>query len=119
MRLFTFSFSCFDRKCFLTCREMDSAKKFKGSLNCALADCGGLFWENVSDSQIQALLRDMTKKYFIEGGKTYTAVTAVGRQPLQEEIVDPRHPEINHNPENDIYVFNESVQVCCQKQKCM
>lgn len=98
---------------------MDSAKKFKGSLNCALADCGGLFWENVSDSQIQALLRDMTKKYFIEGGKTYTVVTAVGRQPFQEAIVDPRHPEYNHNPEKDIYVFNESVQVCYEEQNCM
>jgi hypothetical protein len=88
---------------------MDSAKKFKGSLNCALADCGGLFWENISDSQIQALLRDMTRKYFVSRGKTYTAVTAVGRQPLQDGIVDSRDPEYSHNPEEDIYVFNEII----------
>ncbi len=37
--------------------------------------------------------------------KTYTAVTAVGRQPLQDAIVDPRNPEYNHNPVKKTYIF--------------
>ena len=35
---------------------MDSAKKFKSSWNNALADCGGVFWEDVKDVQLQGLL---------------------------------------------------------------
>ncbi len=45
------------------------SQKVQGLVECALADCGGLFWENISDSQIQALLRDMTRKYFVSRGK--------------------------------------------------
>ena len=83
---------------------MDSVKKFKNALNNALADCGGLFWEDVKDSQLQALLRKMTQKFFLNGGKRQKAVTIVGRQTVAEDV------ELHH-PENDVYVFNEFVQV--------
>ena len=83
---------------------MDAAKKFKSSLNNALADCGGVFWEDVKDVQLQGLLKTMTRNYFLQNGKVHKAVTTVGRQPIEISIKD-------HLPEQDIYVFNESVQV--------
>ena len=84
---------------------MESAKKFKSELNNALADFGGIFWEDVKDSQLQAPLRDMTRKYFINNGKVMKAVTVVGRQSIEAKIEE-------HNPEDDAYVFNQLVQVC-------
>ena len=85
---------------------MDSSKKFKNALNNALADCGGLFWEDVTDSQLQALLRHMTKKFFLNDGKEQKAVTVVGRQTVAENLIE------QHQPQDDVYVFNEFVQVC-------
>lgn len=86
---------------------MDSARKFKNALNHALADCGGVFWEDVKDVQLQTLLKTMTRKFFLNDGKVQKAVTIVGRQ---TEITGD-----NYDPEEDIYVFNESVQVGCIK----
>lgn len=83
---------------------MDSAKKFKNALNNALADCAGVFWEDVKDVQLQGLLKTMTRQYFLDDGKVQKAVTIVGRQHVDM-------PPKNHLPENDIYVFNESIQV--------
>lgn len=87
---------------------MDSSEKFKNALNQALADCGGVFWEDVKDAQLQALLKKMTKKFFIDDGKVQKAVTIVGRQTVETN-------GCNHNPENDVYVFNDSVQASCVK----
>ena len=69
----------------------------------ALADCGGLFWEDVTDSQLQALLRNMTRKFFLNDGKEQKAVTVVGRQTVAENLIERHQPEV--------YVFNEFVQV--------
>ena len=91
---------------------MDSAKKFKNALNNALADCGGIFWEDVTDSQLQALLRQMTQKYFLNDGKQQKAVTVVGRQMVSENLLG------QHQPENDVYVFNEFVQVRTYSSFC-
>ena len=98
-------FACFHRKCFISCQNLDSAKKFKSTLNQALADCGGVFWEDIKDSQLESLLKDMTREYFINGGKAKKAVTVVGRQGILK-------PRSKRQPENDVYVFNESLQVC-------
>lgn len=83
---------------------MDSAKKIKNALNNALADCKGVFWEDVKDVQLQGLLKTMTRQYFLDDGKVQKAVTIVGRQPVDT-------PPKNHLPENDVYVFKESIQV--------
>lgn len=91
------------RMCFVSCKDLDSSKKFKSSLNSALADCGGVFWEDVKDSQLQNLLKQMTRTYFSESGRIKTAVTNVGRQPIDNQE--------HHIPEEDIYVFNENIQV--------
>lgn len=95
----------FYRKCFLTCRDMESAKKFKSEINSALADSGGVFWEDVKDSQLQAFLRDMTREFFLDNGQVKKAVTIVGRQSITGKIEE-------HNPEDDVYVFSDKVQVC-------
>ncbi|CAB3994822.1 Hypothetical predicted protein [Paramuricea clavata] len=58
------------KKCFISCTNLDSAKKFKNALNQALADCGGVFWDDIKDYQLQSLLRDMSREYFINGGKS-------------------------------------------------
>lgn len=89
--------------CFVSCKDLDSAKKFKSCLNEALADSGGVFWDDVKDNQLQCLLKDMTQKYFLNDGMIKKAVLNVGRQPFQTIQ--------NHKPEDDTYVFNEKVQV--------
>jgi hypothetical protein len=81
---------------------MDSAKKFKSALNIALADNGGVIWEDVKDVQLQGLLKRLTRNFFLANGKTMKAATTVGRQTCAG---------INHFPEEDVYVFNEQVQV--------
>ena len=83
---------------------MDSSKKFKNALNSALADCGSLFWEDVMDFELQALLRNMTRTFFLNDGKEQKAVTVVGRQTVAEDLIE------QHQPEDDVYVFNEFVQ---------
>ena len=65
--------SLFYRRCFISCQNLDSAKKFKNAINQALADCGGVFWEDIKDFQLQSLLRKMTRDYFINGGKAKKA----------------------------------------------
>ena len=87
---------------------MESAKKFKSELNNALADCGGIFWEDVKDPQLQALLRSTTRDYFINNGVVKKAVTVVGHQSIKGKIAE-------HNPEDDVHVFNQFVQVCIHK----
>lgn len=87
----------------MSCKDLDSSKKFKSALNDALAGSGGVFWEDIKDTQLQLLLKDMTKKYFLDGGRVRKAVTNVGRQPVLETK--------DHMPEKDIYVFNETDQV--------
>ena len=91
----------------MPCQLLDSAKKFKSVLNQALAEHGSVFWEDIKDAPLQALLKTMTKEYFVNGGKTKNAVTVVGRQG------SPR-PGQRREPEEDVYVFSKSVQVCIQ-----
>ena len=83
-------------------------KKIKSEFNNALVDCRGIFWEDVKDQQLQALLRSMTREYFINNGVVKKAVTVVGRQAIKGKIAE-------HNPEEDVYVFNQFVQVCTHK----
>ena len=47
----------------------------------------------------------MSREYFINGGKSKKAVTVVGRQGFVKRGV-------KRDPQKDIYVLNESVQVC-------
>lgn len=60
-----------------------------------LADCGGVFWDDVKDCQLESLLRDMSHKYFINGGKSKKGVTVVGRQGFVKRGV-------KQNPQEDI-----------------
>ena len=64
-----------------------------------------MFWDDVKDYQLQSLLRDMSREYFINGGKSKKAVTVVGRQGFVKRGV-------KRDPQKDVYVLNESVQVC-------
>ena len=47
----------------------------------------------------------MTRKFFLNDGKEQKAVTVVGRQTVAEDLIE------QHQPEDDVYVFNEFVQV--------
>lgn len=84
---------------------MDSAKKFKNALNNGLADYGGVFLGDIKDYQLQPLLKNMSRNLFLDHGKIQKTVTVVGRQFVDMHMDD-------HNPEDDVYVFNETVQVC-------
>ena len=53
---------------------------------------------------LQALLRHMTQTFLLNDSKQQKAVMVVGRQTMAEIE--------QHLPENDVYVFNEFVQVC-------
>ena len=91
----------------MPCQLLDSAKKLKNVLNQALAEYDGVFWEDIKDAPLQALIKTMTREYFINGGKTKNAVTAVGRQGSIK-------PGQRREPEDDMCVFNKSVQVSIQ-----
>jgi hypothetical protein len=47
----------------------------------------------------------MTQNIFLNIGKEQKAVTVVGRHTVAENLIE------QHLPENDVYVFNEFVQV--------
>ena len=94
----------------MSCRDLDSAKRFKNVLSNALAEFGGVFWEDVKDSQLQSYLKNMSRDFFLEDGKIQKAVTVVGRQNM-ETLMENLKNNINHNPEDDVYVFNEYTQI--------
>ena len=82
----------------MTCEEMISLKSFTIGVNRMFAARGGVMWEKVNDSQL--------RQYLISELERFNAQQGAAKKVMKAAIT------IGKQPDSDMYVLAEDIQVC-------
>ncbi|CAB4020744.1 Hypothetical predicted protein, partial [Paramuricea clavata] len=88
---------------FVTCDEVNVAKKFWNAINRTFSCKGGVLWEGVQDNQLCNFLIKLGEEFWEDGNgdrATKKAALVIGRQWTTDE----------EQLGNEVYVLNEDVQ---------
>ena len=114
------------RECFVACEEMHVVKQFKAAINRRFNENCGVFWHNLSDSQLIDYTWSKVREFFANSGKTLVGTLSTGRQPnlkkLDERgnLVDVEESELRtlqslkdlvDDFDEAVYIINEKLQV--------
>lgn len=109
------------RECYITCDEMETAKKFKAAINRTFSEKGGVLWQGINYNQLASYIMKMTNDFVVNNGKKIRGTLVLGRQP-NLRAVDVNGTFIAGDTETvmlrekddfntAVYVLNEHVQV--------